>query len=116
MSPPRFPDDPAFKCLRAGDIAGYHRAIESRPTVDFTGADLRSTDLRNADLRKVILRDCYLRDADLRGCDLRHMDLSGVSLHGAKLSGTYFPANLAPDEIRMSVDFGTRLRITDARG
>jgi uncharacterized protein YjbI with pentapeptide repeats len=107
---PRFIDDEAYRCLRSGNLTGYHQQIAGRETVDFSDSDLRGTDLRGADLRKVSLRGCYLRDADLRGLDLTHMDLSGCSLHNAKISGTFFPDNLDADEIRLSIDFGTRLR------
>jgi uncharacterized protein YjbI with pentapeptide repeats len=110
MPEPSFPDDPAFKCLRAGDLDGYHREIEGRNVVDFSRADLRAVDLRGADLTKVVLRDAYLREADLRGCDLRHLDLEGASLDRARISGAYFPANLTADEIELSVRHGTRLR------
>lgn len=112
---PLFPDDPAFKCLRTGDLDGYHRAIESRSSIDLTGTDLRGTDFRKVDLRKLILRDAYLRDADLRGCDLRHLDLSGVSVQGAKISGAFFPLNVSPGEIELSLRYGTRLRTSDGR-
>ncbi|HHQ9807414.1 TPA: pentapeptide repeat-containing protein, partial [Pseudomonas aeruginosa] len=44
------------------------------------------------------------------GVDLREARLEGASLAHAQISGTYFPLRLAPDEIRMSVNFGTRLR------
>jgi len=114
MAPPRFLDDAAFKCLRAGDLDGYHRAIESRATIDFTGADLRATDFRKANLGKVILRGAYLRDADFRGCDLRHLDLEGASLHGARVAGTYFPANVTAAELQMSFTHGTRIRTIEA--
>lgn len=110
MASPRFLDDSAFRSLRTGDLDAFHRAIESRATVDFSGADLRGTDFRKVDLRKVVLRDAYLRDADLRGCDLRHMDMSGASLRNASISGAYFPANLSADEIQLSVAHGTRMR------
>jgi uncharacterized protein YjbI with pentapeptide repeats len=110
MPEPSFPDDLAFKCLRAGDLDGYHREIEGRNVVDFSGTDLRAVDLRGADLTKVVLRDAYLREADLRGCDLRDLDLEGASLDRARISGAYFPANLAADEIQLSVRHGTRLR------
>ncbi|HUT23825.1 MAG TPA: pentapeptide repeat-containing protein [Sumerlaeia bacterium] len=112
---PRFPDDEAFRCLRAGEIGSFHKAIAGRDAVDFSDADLRGADLRNADLSKVILRGAYLRDADVRGLDLRHMDMAGCSLRNAKVSGTYFPANLPPEEIRLSVEHGTRLRMTAAK-
>ena len=111
MATLRFLDDIAFKCLRGGDIAEFHRVIEGRTTVDFSGTDLRGTDFRKADLRKVILRDSYLRDADLRGCDLRQMDLSGATIQGARIGGTYFPENISAEEIMMSVQYGTRLRM-----
>jgi uncharacterized protein YjbI with pentapeptide repeats len=110
MSTLRFLDDIAFKCLRGGDIAEFHRVIEGRTTVDFSGTDLRGTDFRKADLRKVILRDSYLRDADLRGCDLRQMDLSGATIQDARVGGTYFPDSLPAEEIMMSLKHGTRLR------
>lgn len=116
MNKPRFPDDPAFRFLRAGDVEGFHRAIEDRRSVDFSGADLRGVDFRQIDLRKVVLRDAYMRGADLRGCDLRQTDLSGASLLNAKISGTYFPHNLSPEEILLSIEHGTRLRTSDVSG
>lgn len=110
MAKPIFRDDAAFKCLRMGQIDGYHRAIEGRQVVDFSESDLRAVDFRGADLGKLIIRNAYLREADLRGCDLRHLDLQGVSLYHAKISGTFFPENVAPEEIQLSVQHGTRLR------
>jgi uncharacterized protein YjbI with pentapeptide repeats len=110
MSKPTFPTDPAFKLLRVGEVGAFHKNIEERDEVDFTGTDLRGTDFRDVDLSKVILRDAYLRDADLRGCDLRHMDLEGASLQGAKISGAYFPDSVPAEEIRLSRRHGTRIR------
>ena len=110
MAKPIFRDDAAFKCLRMGELDGYHRAIRDRKVVDLSDSDLRAVDFRGADLSKLVIRDAYLREADLRGCDLRHLDLEGVSLYHAKISGTYFPENLAPEEVRLSVEHGTRVR------
>ena len=110
MGKPSFPQDPAFKLLRVGEVDAFHKNIEKRDEVDFTGTDLRGTDFRKVDLSKIILRDAYLRDADFRGCDLRHMDLEGASLQGAKISGAYFPDNVPAEEIRLSRRHGTRLR------
>jgi uncharacterized protein YjbI with pentapeptide repeats len=107
---PRLLDDEAFHCLRSEDLDGFHEHIAGRQEVDFSNCELKGTDFRGADLSKVILRGSHLRDADLRGADLRHMDLEGCSLNHAKISGTYFPVNLSAAEIRMSVEFGTRLR------
>jgi uncharacterized protein YjbI with pentapeptide repeats len=73
-------------------------------------ADLRMADLRRASLTRADLRGAYLRNADLRGLDLSEADLHGASLHEARISGVFFPANLAPEEIRLSVLLGTRMR------
>jgi uncharacterized protein YjbI with pentapeptide repeats len=110
MSTPNFPQDPAFKLLRVGEIDDFHKDIEGRTPVDFSGTDLRGADFRKVDLDKIILRDAYLRDSDFRGCDLRHMDLEGTSLQGARISGAYFPENIPPSELRMSIEYGTRIR------
>ena len=107
----RFPDDPAFKCLRVRDLDGYRQATIDRKVLDFSGSDLRGTDLRGIYLSNVVLRDAYLRDADLRGCDLRRTDLAGASLHGAKIAGAYFPDNIPAEELLLSLQYGTRLRV-----
>jgi uncharacterized protein YjbI with pentapeptide repeats len=114
MTNPAMLDDPAFKCLRVRDLEGYRRAAAGRERLDFSGADLRGTDLRGVEMSNVILRDAYLRDADLRGCDLRQSDLEGASLHNAKVAGAYFPANIAAEELLLSLQYGTRLRARNA--
>ena len=111
MSAPRFPQDAAFKLLRVGEIGAFHKNIEERDAVDFSGTDLRGTDFREVDLGKIILRDAYLREADFRGFDLRHLDLEGASMQGAKISGAYLPENVTASELRMSLRHGTRLRV-----
>jgi uncharacterized protein YjbI with pentapeptide repeats len=107
---PRFLTDEAFRQVRSGDVDGYHRSIATRTEVDFSYSDLRGTDLRNADLTKVKLTGAYLRDTDLRGQDLRQHNLEGCSLYHARISGVWFPADLSADEIRLSLEQGTRLR------
>ena len=52
----------------------------------------------------------YFRNADLSGIDFRNTNLEGASLLDAKLSGTYFPTELSAQEIRLSLETGTRLR------
>lgn len=107
----RFPDDEAYRCLRSGEIAAYHKLVAGRTEIDFANSDLRGVDLRKVDPSNLILRGAYLRDADLRGLDLRALDLEGCSLFHAKVSGVYFPENLSPEEIRLSLETGTRLRV-----
>jgi uncharacterized protein YjbI with pentapeptide repeats len=110
MAQPRFPDDPAFRCLRIGDIEGFKKHTAGRREIDFSDSDLRGVDLRGIDLVKIVLRGSYMRDTDLRGLDLRHLDMEGCSLYHAKISGAYFPANLSAAEITASVHYGTRVR------
>jgi uncharacterized protein YjbI with pentapeptide repeats len=110
MGQPRFPDDPAFRCLRTGDAEEFSKQIAGRKAIDFSDTDLRGVDLRAIDLTRVIIRGAYMRDADLRGLDLRHLDMEGCSMYHAKISGAYFPANLRAEEIANSVQYGTRVR------
>ena len=107
---PRFPDDEAFRNLRAGEIDAFHKNIEGRDDIDFSGSDLRGAVLKGANLSNVNLRNCYLRDADLSGQDLRNHDMDGCSLQRAKVSGTYFPSDISATEIRLSLEFGIRMR------
>ena len=86
MAIPRIVDDPAYRDLRADDFKHFQEHIAGRKQIDFSSADLR-------------------------GLDLRNVDMEGCSLHGAHISGTYFPANLSPQEIANSVQYGTRMRI-----
>jgi uncharacterized protein YjbI with pentapeptide repeats len=108
---PRFVNHPAYRCLRVGDVAGFHHYTSADEILDLSGADLSGLDLRKVDLNKVIIRGAYLKEADLRGQDLRQVELEGCSLRDAKVSGAYFPDALAPQEILMSLQFGTRLRV-----
>jgi uncharacterized protein YjbI with pentapeptide repeats len=110
VAQPKFLDDPAFRCLRTGDLESFQRQLAGRKTLDLSDSDLRGVDLRGIDLGKVMLRGSYLRDADLRGLDLRHVDMGGCSMYHAKISGAYFPADLSAAEISMSVQYGTRMR------
>ena len=79
--------------------------------VDLTDAHLRGYDLRKCKLKKADLTGAYLRSADLRSVDLSEAKLDGASIKEAKVSGALFPRNLDPDEIRMSLEHGTRLRV-----
>ncbi|MGR0023750.1 pentapeptide repeat-containing protein [Pseudomonas aeruginosa] len=85
MNSPRQLDSPLYQLLHAEDIEGFNRQKPADGWIDLAGGDFR-------------------------GVDLREARLEGASLAHAQISGTYFPLRLAPDEIRMSVNFGTRLR------
>lgn len=100
----------AFNHLHANEIDKFHKAIKDLDSVDFANTSLRGADFRTTDLSRVVIQGAYLMGADLRGVDLRHHDLEGTSLHNALISGVYFPNNVTPSEIIMSVEHGTRIR------
>lgn len=77
---------------------------------DLRGTDLRGLDLRKLDPTGLDFTDAYLRQADLRGLDLSDCPLEGASIYGANISGTYFPRALPASEIRLSREFGIRMR------
>lgn len=92
------------------DLFNEERAKDTVP--DFSGKNFRGIDLRRADFDGISLRGAIFSNADIRGLNLYNCDMEGASLKACKISGVFFPANLAPDEIMMSVQLGTRLRIT----
>jgi len=106
---PQFSKDPVYQMLRVGDTEGFNAATGGG-TYDLRGLDLRGLDLRGLDAEGLDFTGSYFRDADLRGVDLSDALLEGCSFFGAKISGTYFPASLSAEEIRLSVDSGTRVR------
>ena len=107
---PRQAADPLYSLMREGRPEEFNRKRKIGETADLRGCNMRGLDLREFDLKGLDLSDCYLRQADLRGQDLRDCRLQGASLHAAHVSGVYFPDELAPAEIEMSVKLGTRMR------
>lgn len=91
----------------------FNRLAAAGQAPDLRGANLANLDLRGYALRGLDLSGAYLRGANLSGQDLTDCNLSGVSLKGARVSGVLFPENVRAQEIRLSVDLGTRIR-TDA--
>ncbi len=110
IAKPRKPSDPLYQLLRDGCSEEFNRRSKAGESSDLRGCDFRGTDLRDVEIANIDLSDCYFRQADLRGLDLRGCRLEGASLHGAHVSGVYFPVQLTPEEIEMSVRLGTRLR------
>ncbi len=97
--------------LLDGKIDEFNVRVEEEPA-DLENVDLRTADLQGANLLRANLRGAYLRNADLRGVDLYHADMEGASIHTARIAGTRFPPNISADEIRLSIDLGTRIRTT----
>ncbi len=107
---PKTSTHPLYLALRAENIEKFNGLRAMGEKCDLTGANLRDLDLRAADLHNLDLRNAYFRQCDLRGLDLSHCNLEGASIRAAKVSGVLFPEELAPEEIIMSLNYGTRMR------
>lgn len=107
---PKFLKDKMYQCLRVDDTKTFNRMKEQGHTCDLRGVDLRGLDLRGMDAAGLDFSGSYFRDADLRGIDFSSCKLDGASFFGAKISGALFPAEIPADEIRLSVELGTRMR------
>ncbi len=110
MSKPTISDDPLYQLLRNEQIREFNEQRHELDTGRLKSGDYRGRDLRNMDAAGLDFSDSYFRNSDLRGIDFRQTNLEGASLIDAKVSGTYFPEALSAEEIRLSLDTGTRLR------
>lgn len=108
---PTIKQDPLYQLLRDEQIDAFNARVAAGATVDLADADLRNVRLQGANLRTANLRGAYLRGANLKGCDLSGAELAGASIHEAHIGGCLFPANISAEEIRLSLEFGTRLRV-----
>ncbi len=109
----RILDDPLYQLLRAENVAGFNEQKSKAATLpSLAYCDFRGLDLRGMDAEGLDLSHAYFRGADLRGINFRKTNLEGASIAGTKISGCYFPDSLAPDEIIMSLNHGTRMRVT----
>ena len=110
MKKPEIKSDPLYQLLRQEDVKGFNEQRDHLDVSELKSGDYRGRDLRNMNAAGLDFSDSYFRNADLSGIDFRTTNLEGASLLDAKLSGTYFPPELSPEEIRLSLDTGTRLR------
>lgn len=107
---PGHSDDPLFQMLSKEDIEGFNANRGRLDTSSLRCKHYRGLDLRGMNAEGLDFSDAYFRGADLRGIDFRTTNLEGCSLAGASISGCYFPIELSAEEIRLSVEMGTRLR------
>lgn len=97
--------------LRDGEKEKFNaETADLKKPVDLENCNLQGVDLREVNLVNANLKDSYLKSADLRGVDLSHAKLAGVSIHKARIGGVLFPKSIESNEIRLSVEYGTRLR------
>lgn len=107
---PVFSKDPLYQLLRSDDIKGFNAKRDAGHSCDLRGVDLRGADLRGVNVDGLDMSGAYMREADLRGVDFTNTRLEGASVRNARVSGVIFPPELTAEEIRLSIDFGTRMR------
>lgn len=108
---PAISSEPMYQLLREGKVDEFNSKKQSGEYCDFKSCDFRSLDLRGLNAVGLDFRDAYFRKCDLRGIDFRGSLLDGASINGAKISGAYFPVNIPAQEILLSLEHGTRLRV-----
>lgn len=111
MVAPLISDDPLYRLLRDGKVDEFNQRIAAGESTNLVGCDFRHINLQGLITKGLDLSNSYFRQADLRGVDFSECDsLEGASIHAAKISGAYFPKELHPDEILLSLEHGTRMR------
>lgn len=110
MALPITHDNALYLLLHHEKIAEFNSRHEEAKAALLKGGNYRGLDLRNLNADGLDFSDAYFRGADLRGIDFRNTILEGASMIDAKISGCYFPKELSPEEIRLSITQGTRLR------
>ncbi|MBD89086.1 MAG: hypothetical protein CL940_01965 [Deltaproteobacteria bacterium] len=108
---PKAVDNKLYEMLQNEQIEEFNAYRAAGHQVDLRGALLRGLDLRGLNVAGLDLQDCYFRSSDLRGVDFRDANLEGASMAEAQISGCYFPESLTAEELRMSIELGTRMRM-----
>ncbi|NOZ54855.1 MAG: pentapeptide repeat-containing protein [Gammaproteobacteria bacterium] len=103
-------NDQMYQLLRDEKVDEFNKRRTLGEDVNLTHCDFRSLDLRGLDAKGIDFTGSYFRQTDLRGINFSTSTLKECSLNGAKVSGTYFPKELTPSEIEMSLTRGTRMR------
>jgi len=110
-SEPEISHDPMYQLLREGKVDEFNTKKQAGEYCNLKACDFRSFDLRGIDAAGLDFRGAYFRMTDLRGIDFRLSLLDGASINGAKISGTYFPVEITAQEILLSLEHGTRMRV-----
>ncbi len=97
------------------NIQEFNRRVAEGNPPDLRNSNLAGFDLRDAHLKGLDLSGSYMRGANLRGVDLSGCNLEGVSMMEAHVSGALFPDNVSMEEIRASIELGTRIRTFDLK-
>jgi uncharacterized protein YjbI with pentapeptide repeats len=103
-------DNQLYQLLRDEKIEEFNKRKEQGEAVNLTHCDFRGLDLRGLNAYDIDFTGSYFRQTDLRGINFSKSILRECSVNGAKISGVYFPPELSPEEINMSLTHGTRMR------
>ena len=101
---------PKPKMLFEENMATFNKMAAQGQKIDFSNQNLSDLDLRGFNLKNANLSGAYMRGTNLSGQDLSGAYLHGASIRQANISGCLFPLELPAEEIRLSVDMGTRIR------
>jgi uncharacterized protein YjbI with pentapeptide repeats len=99
-----------YQLLREEQVQEFNDRRAKGEACDLTHCDFRGLDLRGLNAKGLDFTGGYFRQADLRGINFQESCLQECSINGAKISGVYFPLELDPEEIIMSLNHGTRMR------
>ncbi|MDH5324447.1 MAG: pentapeptide repeat-containing protein [Gammaproteobacteria bacterium] len=110
MSLPEIKHNDMYQLLREEKVQEFNARRAGGETCDLTHCDFRGLDLRGLNAHGIDFTGSYFRQADLRGINFSESRMQECSLNGAKISGVYFPQELSPAEIEMSLNHGTRMR------
>ena len=110
QAPSEIRNIPKVELLFEENIDTFNRLAAEGKAPDLRNTNLSSLDLRRAKLKGLDLAGCYLKSTDLRGIDFTGCNLHGCSMEKAKISGCLFPDNVTLNEIKFSVEYGTRIR------
>ena len=103
-------DDPLYSLLRDEQIEEFNSQRPKGEPYALTGLDFRGLNLRGMDVDGIDFANSYFRQTDLAGLNFTNCNMERVSIGGANISGTLFQKELSPQEIVMSLKYGTRLR------
>jgi len=110
---PKIPqDNKLYSLLREHRISEFNNLRDrGEAGNDLRGLSFRGSDLRSLNADGLDFSNCKFKQADLRGINFNNTKLDGASLYGSKISGCLFPKSISPQEILLSVQQGTRLRV-----
>lgn len=102
--------EPLYTLLREGHIEEFNQRVQAGETIDLTHCDLSRLDLRGLHTQGLDFTNSYFRLTNLSGIDFSEAILRGASFKKANISGVLFPVELSAEEIKLSIEYGTRVR------